>query len=100
MTWRASPTDWATFDLQLSVLEPAASEYYVGGPLSHLSAIIPTNPSYMLVDVSDDARMSPSFNVADTDPDVEPLKVLEGDTGLDFDPGTLPTNPEGASDTD
>lgn len=99
MTWRANATDWATFSLELSVLEPNTTEYFPGGPLAHLADIIPKNPSYMLVDVSDDARVVPTYNLVDIDEDVEPLKAATNDTGLDYQPGTLASDPNGATDT-
>jgi hypothetical protein len=89
MSWRASPTDWATFELQLSVLEPSSSEYYQGGPLAHLKDIIPSHPSYMLVDVSDNARVNVAFNRVDTDLDVARIKAQTSDTGLDFETSAL-----------
>jgi hypothetical protein len=36
--------DFASTDIEINLLEPAASEYASGGDLVHLNNIIPTNP--------------------------------------------------------
>jgi len=41
-------TDYATFALELKVLQPAVSEYGVGQPLEHIANIIPSHPTGML----------------------------------------------------
>lgn len=47
--------DYASTELTLNVLEPAASEYGAGQPLEHLAAIIPTCPMWQLVRAQDAA---------------------------------------------
>lgn len=47
--------DYASTELTLNVLEPAASEYGVGQPLEHLDDIIPTCPMWQLVRAQDAA---------------------------------------------
>lgn len=51
----AGVTDFASSELQVTFLEPAASEYAVGGSLVHLATVIPANPAFMWFDVSDAA---------------------------------------------
>lgn len=57
INFNASVTEFASFDMQLKALEPAASEYVSTGTgaLKHLSSIIPTNPVFQVFDVSDAA---------------------------------------------
>lgn len=51
----ASVTEFASMEMQLKALEPAASEYTSGGIMAHLGLIIPANPVFMAFDVSDAA---------------------------------------------
>jgi hypothetical protein len=51
----ASVTEFASLELQLKALEPAASEYATGANLAHLATIIPGNPVFQAFDVADSA---------------------------------------------
>lgn len=55
MSLSSTVTEFASLDLQLKALEPAAAEFSVGGPLQHLAAIIPSSPVFQAFDVSDAA---------------------------------------------
>jgi hypothetical protein len=44
-----SAEDYASASMELKVLQPSNSEYAVGQPLAHLSGIIPTHPTGMLL---------------------------------------------------
>lgn len=45
MTFETSNQDYGSQNLQIEVMEPTAEDYAVGGPLEHLSGIIPNYPS-------------------------------------------------------
>lgn len=45
MTYTTNATDYASNDLELKILQPAADEYGIGGDLAHLSAEIQANPT-------------------------------------------------------
>ncbi len=47
MTLQTNAEDFASTDLEIKILQPAASEYAAGGPLAHLNNIIPQHPSGM-----------------------------------------------------
>lgn len=49
MEYATSTTDFGSTELSLNCLEPAAAEFATGGPLAHLSTIIPTYPTGMFV---------------------------------------------------
>ena len=49
MDYATNATDFASFSLELDVLEPAASEYGVGQDLEHLADIIPNHPVGMYI---------------------------------------------------
>jgi hypothetical protein len=51
----ASVTEFASMDMQLKALEPAATEYAAGGVLAHLTDVIPSNPVFQVFDVPDSA---------------------------------------------
>jgi len=51
----ASITEFASMEMQLKALEPAATEYATGGIMAHLGTIIPANPVFRAFDVSDAA---------------------------------------------
>jgi len=44
LSMETSAEDFASTDIEINLLEPAASEYGAGGDLIHLNNIIPTNP--------------------------------------------------------
>lgn len=45
LSYATDATDFASTELQVKMLQPAASEYGTGGSLEHLADIIPTNPT-------------------------------------------------------
>jgi len=47
--------DFASTDLTVKILEPAACEYEAGGDLEHLANIIPSHPTGMFINGADDA---------------------------------------------
>ena len=49
MDYATNATDFASFALELDVLQPAASEYGVGQDLEHLADIIPNHPVGMYI---------------------------------------------------
>ena len=51
----ASITEFASLELQLKALEPAATEYASGGVMQHLSNIVTANPVFLAFDVADGA---------------------------------------------
>lgn len=53
--YAAGGTEFASTELTLKVLQPAASEYATGKPLEHLAAVIPTNPTAQFFISSDAA---------------------------------------------
>lgn len=55
MTIASNAEDFASNDLSIKMLDPAASEYAVGGDLVHLAAIIPSHPQGMMFYGADDA---------------------------------------------
>lgn len=55
MSWNASVTEFAGFDMNLKALIPAATEYAAGGSMAHLNNVIPYYPVFMAFDVSDAA---------------------------------------------
>jgi hypothetical protein len=46
-------TEFASTNMELKFLEPAAADYGPGGPLAHLAEIISSNPVFLLFDVPD-----------------------------------------------
>lgn len=56
MRLNMTPAEFASSDLELKFLMPAASEYAAGGNLEHMANIIAANPVGMMFDVSDAAR--------------------------------------------
>lgn len=54
-TIAGTPTEFASLDLSLKCLEPAASEYATGAVMDHLADLIPLHPIGMMFDVSDGA---------------------------------------------
>lgn len=55
MTIASNAEDFASNDLSIKILDPAASEYATGGDLEHLADIIPTHPQGMMFYGADDA---------------------------------------------
>jgi hypothetical protein len=55
MTFATNAEDFASTELNIKLLQPAATEYDVGGPLDHLAAIIPANPTGMYFGGGDSA---------------------------------------------
>ena len=55
MTMASSAEDFASNDLSIKMLDPATSEYGVGGDLVHLADIIPTHPQGLMFYGADDA---------------------------------------------
>jgi len=51
----ASPTEFSSTEMQIKLLEPAASEYAASAPLEHLSSVIPSYPIGMMFMSSDAA---------------------------------------------
>ena len=54
LTLDTNATDFASNDMQLKLLTPAASEYAAGGDLLHIANVIPNNPTGMLLIGGDD----------------------------------------------
>lgn len=48
MNYGTNATDFASTDLNVKLLQPAASEYAVGADMEHLANIIPTNPTGLI----------------------------------------------------
>lgn len=55
MTLASNAEDFASNDLAIKMLDPAAAEYGVGGDLEHLAELIPTHPQGMMFYGADDA---------------------------------------------
>jgi hypothetical protein len=55
MTIASNAEDFASNDLAIKILDPAAAEYAVGGDLAHLADIIPAHPQGMMFYGADDA---------------------------------------------
>jgi hypothetical protein len=55
MTIASNAENFASNDLTIKLLDPAASDYASGGPLEHLAAIIPTHPQGLMFYGADDA---------------------------------------------
>jgi hypothetical protein len=55
MTLGSNAEDFASNELQIKLLDPAASEYDTGGDLEHLDDIIPTHPQGLMFYGADDA---------------------------------------------
>ena len=55
MTIGSNADDFASNDLQIKVLDPAASEYASGGVLEHCAALIPNHPQGFMFYGADDA---------------------------------------------
>jgi hypothetical protein len=55
MTLGSNAEDFASNELQIKLLDPAAAEYGAGGDLEHLSDIIPSHPQGMMFYGADDA---------------------------------------------
>jgi hypothetical protein len=53
MTYGTNAEDFASNELTLSVMEPSACEYAVGGDLEHLADIIPDFPLWMFAPGTD-----------------------------------------------
>lgn len=53
MTFATGSTEFGSTNLELSCLEPAASEYAIGGDLVHLADIIPNYPVGMMIGGAD-----------------------------------------------
>ena len=55
MTLASNAEDFASNDLAIKMLDPAASDYGAGGDLLHLAALIPSHPQGMMFYGADDA---------------------------------------------
>lgn len=55
MTLASNAEDFASNDLAIKMLDPAASEYGAGGDLEHLATLIPTHPQGLMFYGADDA---------------------------------------------
>jgi hypothetical protein len=55
MTLGSNAEDFASNDLQIKMLDPAAAEYGAGQPLEHIAALIPSHPQGLMFYGGDDA---------------------------------------------
>lgn len=55
MTLGSNAEDFASNDLQIKMLDPAAAEYAAGQPLEHIAALIPSHPQGLMFYGADDS---------------------------------------------